>query len=159
MFSRTPAAAIRSGIAAFLFLTLVILGLASEGTVPPTLPQKERVAESQKFVQWKLRVWQQRLNLNDWNIHVHLVRSSVLEPKTLGNVHWDTNKKEATIDVLSPLDYTLPKPEMLDDMEVTIVHELVHLDLSSLPRTDSTRLNEEYAVNQLTRALLDLARR
>lgn len=117
-----------------------------------------RIAEASKFVEGRLRDWQDRMNMKDWNIHVDLVRAEQLEPRTLGNVHWDTDAKKATIDVLSPLDYTLPHNAMLADMEVTIVHELVHIELASLPRSDASRRTEERAVNELAGALLRLAR-
>jgi hypothetical protein len=47
---------------------------------------------------------------------------------------------------------------MLDDMELTIVHELVHLQLASLPRSEASRSTEEHAVNGIADALLDLDR-
>jgi hypothetical protein len=47
---------------------------------------------------------------------------------------------------------------MLQDMEFTVVHELIHLELSSLPRSDASRREEEYAVNRITEALLKLDR-
>jgi hypothetical protein len=121
--------------------------------------QDPRSAEASKFVADRLHDWQERMNLKDWDIHVELVRADHLEPRTLGNVHWDTDVKKATIDVLSPLDYTLPHNAMLADMEVTIVHELVHIELASLPRSDASRRTEERAVNEIAGALLRLARR
>ena len=42
-------------------------------------------------------------------------------------------------------------------MEITVVHELVHLELSSLPRPPSSR-HEELAVNRIADALLKLDR-
>ena len=117
---------------------------------------EEREATAQKYVEHSLRVWQQRLNLNGWSLKVALVHPSAMEPKTLGNIHWDRNTKTATISVLSSYDYTLPLHEMLDDMEFTIVHELVHLHLCSLPKSAASERNEEYAVNQLAHALIDL---
>ena len=117
---------------------------------------REREATAQKYVEHSLRVWQQRLNLSGWTLKVALVHPSAMEPKTLGNIHWDRDAKTATINVLSSYDYTLPTPEMLDDMEFTIVHELVHLNLCSLPKSTATERNEEYAVNQLAHALIDL---
>ena len=59
--------------------------------------------------------------------------------------------------MLSSSDYKLPYREMLNDMEFTVVHELVHLQLASLPRSDASRRVEEHAVNELARALLKLA--
>jgi hypothetical protein len=45
---------------------------------------------------------------------------------------------------------------MLDDMELTVVHELVHLDLASLPRGQASRSSEEHAVNGIAQAMLGL---
>ena len=158
MVSRNFAATIRSGFAALLFFSIPALAVAPAPGISRSYRAKEREATAEKFVSDTLRIWQGRLNLKDWNIQVHLVRPSALEPKTLGNIHWDMNTRDATIGVLSAYDYTLPLPEMLDDMEFTIVHELVHLQLASLPRNDASRGNEEHAVNQISRALLNLAK-
>ncbi len=106
----------------------------------------------------KVQVWQERLNLKDWNITFELVRPDKLEPKTLGNIKWDSDVKTAKIQVLSAYDYQLPYHEMLDDMEFTVVHEMVHLHLASLPRSDASRRVEEHAVNELAAALLRLAK-
>jgi hypothetical protein len=119
---------------------------------------QEREAQAERFVAEKLRLWQQRLNLTKWNIRANLVRTGALKPKTLGGIHWDAGVMEATIDVLSTHDYQLPHQAMLDDMENTVVHELVHLQLSSLPRSEASRSAEEHAVNEITSALLRLAK-
>ena len=113
--------------------------------------------EATNFVAARLAVWQERMDLKDWQIRVEVVRSDRLEPKTLGNIHWDSDLKSATIFVLSPEDYKLPHDAMLNDMELTIVHELVHLELASLPRSDASRRVEEHAVNAISSALLKLA--
>jgi hypothetical protein len=159
MVSRNSAAAIHFGLAAFLLLSLTTSGIASTPGGTPTTATQEREATAQKFVTASLQLWQDRLNLNNWDIRVQLVRPSALEPKTLGNIHWDMNTRRATIGVLSSYDYTLPTPEMLSDMEFTIVHELVHLHLASLPRSEASRRNEEHAVNEIARVLLKLAKR
>jgi len=164
MLRRNLAASALLRIAAHFFISLSTLGLASgAGLTPsadpaePVTPQ-EREAVANKFVQGKLQLWQERMNLSDWHIQVKLVRPRALEPKTLGNIHWDSDTKQATIGVLSSYDYRLPFSEMLDDMEFTVVHELVHLDLAALPRSEASRRVEEHAVNELTRALLKLAK-
>ena len=51
-----------------------------------------------------------------------------------------------------------PAIETLRAMEDTIVHELVHLELALLPKTDASRADEEFAVNHLAEALLALDR-
>ena len=168
MVSKKLVAAIRPGIAALLPLLLAFIAFGSgpvtkpaPASNPPSAPASngdEREAIAQRFVTQTLATWQERLNLKDWSIQVNLVRPSALEPKTLGNIHWDTNVKQATIGVLSAYDYTLPTPQMLDDMEFTIVHELVHLHLASLPKNDASRRTEERTVNELAGALLRLAK-
>jgi len=160
MVSKKLVAAIRPGIAALLLLFAAIIAFGSgPATTPAPVPHAdERQAIAQRFVRQTLDTWQERLNLKDWKIQVDLVRPSALEPKTLGNIHWDTNLKQANIGVLSAYDYTLPTPQMLDDMEFTIVHELVHLHLASLPRNEASRRTEERAVNELAAALLRLAK-
>ena len=77
----------------------------------------------------------------------------------MGNIHWDADKKRASIRVLDPADYKMPMAEILADLEFTVVHELIHLELSSLPRSDASRSDEEHAVNQIARALLALDRK
>jgi hypothetical protein len=89
-------------------------------------------------------------------------RTAELKPKTVGNIHWDREKKIATIHVLDPADYKMPFAEVLRDIEFTVVHELIHLEmvpiLSDLQRTDANRLEEEHAVNHMAEALLKLDR-
>jgi hypothetical protein len=81
----------------------------------------------------------------------------------MGSIHWDTDKKTAVIRVLDPADYSLPFHEMLDDLEFTVVHELIHLEivpvLSRFARSDADRIEEEHAVNYMADALLRLDRR
>lgn len=110
------------------------------------------------FAEERLAVWRERLRLEDWRISVVMARRSHLEPRTRGKIRWDKDKKTAVVWVMDALDYQMPLREMLDDMEFTIVHELVHLELASLPRSEASRRTEEHAVNRLAEALLKLAR-
>ena len=119
----------------------------------------ERITTAENFLTQKLFIWQKRLKLEDWNIGFKLVRLSDLKPKTLGNIHWDSDVRKATMSILCPADYKMAFPDALKDMEYTIVHELVHLQLASLPRNEASRSAEEKAVNTLTEALLNLDRR
>jgi hypothetical protein len=144
-----------------LLLSLTLVSSAQDAS-PPAIRARERTMMAESFTSEKLWVWQKRLNLQDWKITVAVARASELKPKTLGNIHWDTDKKTALIHVLDPSDYTLPCEAMLKDMEFTVVHELIHLELSPvlapLQRTDENRRDEEYAVNHMAQALLDLDR-
>jgi hypothetical protein len=122
----------------------------------------ERTLQAQTFAAERLWLWQKRLNLQDWSISVVVSRASELKPKTLGNVHWDLEKRTAVIRVLDPADYRLAPNLILHDIELTVVHELIHLEmaptLADLHRTDANRVQEEKAVNRMADALLLLDR-
>jgi hypothetical protein len=135
---------------------------AQQAQPSQTLAAHERSALAESFATEKLWMWQRRLNLQDWHITVEVSRASELKPRTLGNIHWDTIKKTARIRVLDPADYRMPLRAMLEDMEFTVVHELIHLELvpilEPLDRNDANRREEEFAVNHMAQALLDLSR-
>jgi hypothetical protein len=151
-------------------VTLLVLVVA--GGVAPShaqsplksgeIPASERKLLVERFASERLWVWQKRLNLQEWNLSVVASRASELKPKTVGNIHWDREKKTAVIRVLDPADYHLPFDEMLRDIEFTVVHELIHLEmvpvLSDLQRTQENRREEEHAVNHMAEALLKLDR-
>ena len=154
-----------SGVSRFLspFVIVVLLSLSgfaeSLSDHSSTQNAHERTVLAESFASERLWVWQQRLNLQDWHIDVVMSRTADLKPKTLGNIHWDADNKTAVIRVLDPADYKLPFKDMLADMEFTVVHELIHLELSSLPRSDASRRDEEHAVNRIADALLKLDRK
>ena len=158
---------LRFSLGHFRFLPLVLLVILAGNTCAETLPSppeapRERTLLAEHYAVERLSVWQKRLNLNDWNISLIVSRATELKPKTLGNIHWDTEKKTAVIRVLDPADYKLPFNEMLQDLEFTVVHELIHLELSPvlspLQRNDANRREEEHAVNHMADALLKLDR-
>lgn len=111
---------------------------------------------AQQYVTEKLAVWQQRLKLTDWRITWAMTRRTDLKPNTVGQIHWDKPSKQASILVMDSCDYKMPFEAMLDDMELTIIHELVHLKLTSLPHSEASRGSEEQAVNGLSEALFAL---
>jgi hypothetical protein len=146
-----------------ILLLLVFIGLgASRAEQAPPVSPRERTVAAESFAAERLWVWQRRLNLEDWKIALVMARTSDLRPKTLGNIHWDLETKAAVLHVLDPADYRLPWSEMLDDMEFTVVHELIHLGfapvVSDLPRSDANRREEEHTVNHMAAALLKLDR-
>jgi hypothetical protein len=142
-----------------LFLAIPFTGSTMAAADLATVAQDHEQTPVISFLTQRLTVWQQRLSLQNWNISIIMSHPSELKPRTLGNIHWDSDKKSAVIRVLDASDYRMTYRAMLDDMEFTIVHELIHLELSSLPRSEASRRDEEHAVNQITEALLKLDRR
>lgn len=124
----------------------------------PEQSLEQRRSKAEKFLDGKLEIWLQQLKLDEWTVTVELLRKSEMKSRTLGGIHWDKDAKTAHIEVLDPADYSLPFDEVLADLEFTLVHELVHLELSSLPRSVKSRDTEEQVVNQLAEALLALDR-
>jgi hypothetical protein len=141
---------------AVLFLTgIVAVCPAAE------LPADARIQNNtESYLRQRVEIWKERLKLQGWSVSVVVSRESDLRPGTLGNIHWDSDKKTAVIRVLGSSDgHDLPAPVALSAMEDTIVHELIHLELASLPKTDTSRSDEEFAVNHLAEALLELDRK
>jgi len=116
----------------------------------------EHPEAAEQFLTERLSVWRQRLNLEDWQISVVMAHRYEMKPGTLGSIRWDKPKKKALLSVLHVSDYHMPGCEMLDDLEFTIVHELLHLGLASRSRGDASRETEERAVNQIAKALIAL---
>jgi hypothetical protein len=140
--------------AAFICLLSAVAVLAAD---PPTPTAEQHPDAAKTFIDQQLSLWQKRLRLDDWHLTASLVPATDLKARTLGNIHWDSSTKIADIKVLRAEDYKMPYPQALRDMEFTVVHELVHLRLSTLPRSEASRGAEEHAVNELTQSLLDLA--
>jgi hypothetical protein len=137
-------------LASCFFVTAALL--AAEANTADVSPR----AQAETLLASRLPVWQQRLGLQGWNVTVQMIPRSELKPGTLGGIRWDKKKKTALMSVLDPAEYTMPLDEILKDLEFTLVHELIHLELASLPRSEASRRTEEQAVNNLARALLGL---
>jgi len=141
-----------------IFITVLLLFVSLGNAAPESrdrfITQKPVVTDEQVH-DW-LHIWQKRLRLEDWKVDVKIVRIWELEQGTLGHIDWSIPHKTATIKVLNPADYELPKDKIPADMELSIVHELVHLHLSVLPLNKSSRNAEEQVVSMIADALVSL---
>jgi hypothetical protein len=136
---------------------LLVLGIGvSWGAFASTPEKASTPVVTQAQVDDWTKNWQKRLDLGEWTITTLVVRVSDLKPDTLGNLKWNSTNKSAVIKVLNPLDYELPGPEIPTDIEYTIVHELIHLQLSVLPHDGATKITEEKVVNRISEALFQL---
>jgi len=138
------------------FVVLLCLGASvSLGAPPATAEAKSKLVSDVQVEGW-VKSWQKRLHLDDWRIEARIVRSTELKPDTLGNLKWNSLLQTASIKVLNPFDYDLPLSDIAEDIEYTIVHELVHLQLSVLPRDLNKKDIEEVVVNKISDALMSL---
>ncbi len=100
----------------------------------------------------QMHLWQRRLGLEDWNLSVRVVRQSEIDPNAWGAAEWDPEAKTGMISVLDPRDYNLRGGDLKLDQECTIVHELVHIQVSPLDARDES-VREE-VVNKIMTALM-----
>ena len=101
----------------------------------------------------QMKLWQKRLGLEEWNLSLRVVRQAELDKDSWGTAEWDPIVKTGTISVLDPRDYNLHGGELKLDMECTIVHELVHIQVSPLDARDA-HIREE-VVNKIMVALMN----
>lgn len=140
-----------------LFVLLLCLGASVGLGAPATVVDgKSKASASDAQVASWVRTWQHRLRLDDWKIETRIVRATDLKPDTLGNLKWNSISRTAVIKVLNPLDYDIPAADIPEDIEYTVVHELVHLQLSVLPRDLNRKDIEETVVNKICDALMTL---
>ena len=137
-------------------LVVLLLFGASVSVVASSVAETKSKLVTEIQVDSWLKAWQKRLHLDDWRIEARIVRSTDLKPETLGNLKWNVVNHTATIKVLNPVDYELAATEIPEDIEYTIVHELVHLQLSVLPRDLNKKDVEESVVNKISDALMGL---
>src|SRR5579864_4321917 len=130
-----------------LLFVVLLCGICGIGV------QAVQIAPLQIHLQKQLRAWQKRLSMDDWSINVQVVRKGALDKDTWGNAEWDSDHKTGTINVLDPLDYNLKGTELKRDMECTIVHELVHIQVSPLDSGNPEA--HEVLVNRIMMALLN----
>ena len=103
-----------------------------------------------------IRVWQKRLALEEWKIDAKVVRIWELPQNAVANIHWSIPNRKATVKVLNSVDSTLKKSEIVDDTELSVVHELIHLSMAKLPLDPNHTDQEEEAVKRISTALLAL---
>ena len=136
---------------------LLVLGIGVSLCANVSTPDRPAVpAVTQAQVDDWTRMWQKRLDLGEWGITTQIVRITDLKPDTLGNLKWNSGTRNAVIKVLNPADYNLPASDIATDIEYTILHELIHLQLSVLPHDAATKIVEERVVNRLGEALFQL---
>ena len=125
-----------------VFFALLLMTVAAPA-ISPTESRLER----------QVRFWQHRLGLDEWTISLRVVRQLELSRDSWGSSEWDDERKTAIVSVLDPRDYNLRGGELRLDMECTIVHELVHLQVAPLAARDAG--TREDVVNKIMGALMN----
>ena len=105
-----------------------------------------------------LRKWQTILRLQDWDIVLKVIRFYEVHNEALAACRHSITKLSAEITVRVPHD--LPSTERWpgdNDVELSIVHELLHVKLAPLSIPDRLEVEQEQIVESLARTLVRLA--
>ena len=100
--------------------------------------------------------WQRRLGLADWRVSIRYVRGWEISGAE-GRCSPEPSRRLALIAVLDPIDYN-PANEWPQDVEVTVVHELLHCYHHAGERGSREDLLLEQGVEATARALVALRR-
>lgn len=104
--------------------------------------------------------WQRVLRLQDWEIEVNVARAYHMRLDGLAECHWQIKKRMAVINLQDPIDFD---PGWLGDrdMELSLVHELLHLHLAPWSPQEGTEddVFEEQAIHAMSKAFVELERR
>ncbi len=118
--------------------------------------QLTSVVLTEKQLHQCLAKWQKILRLQDWDIRLHLARHSEMHNgQASGEISVFDLKKIATIHILHMEDFNLIGAAETQDMEYTLVHELMHIYLHPMK---CRQVDEEQAVHRLATALVALSR-
>lgn len=105
--------------------------------------------------------WQKILRLQDWIVSTSIERGRDFNlEKSQGECSWNIQTKLAKIRVLDPSDY--PPGSMIEqDMEQTLVHELLHLHYAPFDNFNYDSLENtalEQSIDSIAMALVNLKR-
>jgi hypothetical protein len=122
-----------------------------------------KVVSQRKLTSWR-REWQKRLHLLDWKIECSFADLEFLKEITdiacpIGACEHFAETKAARIWVLQPSEWQKEPDEREQDIEDTVVHELLHCQFAPFKyESDIERLYIEQTIEALTAALLELKR-
>lgn len=108
-----------------------------------------------------LAEWQKRLRLRDWTVRIKRVRVHEISiPGTDGTCTWGLETKRAIVEILDPIDYPPSRFGYDQDVEKTIVHELLHLHFAPFATQDGGPFDvaQEQAIDLIAGALVDAKR-
>ncbi|MEK4879381.1 hypothetical protein [Paenibacillus sp. FSL R5-0908] len=123
----------------------------------------KEVLLTQEQAEERLRYWQHKLNLQDWDIVVEVCRMKDIDGDA--KVFYQETMKNAKIWLGNTIDYSPTIPQPLD-MEQGLVHELGHILLAGITRETGKNdgnydqyVKMENAVEAFAWALISLDRR
>ena len=107
-----------------------------------------------------LRYWQERLKIQYWDIRIGIYRArDFVKQNCRAEVSYTVSNATAILRIMDPIDYD--RDLWPQDMEVSLVHELLHLRFCEADVTKADSLEElmlERAIEHTAEALVHLKR-
>ena len=105
--------------------------------------------------------WQKVLCLQDWQVEVSVVREKQMSVEGLAECHWQIKKRWAVVNLRDYVDFD---PDWFGsrDMELSLVHELLHMHAAAFDDYEVDTPKEvalEQAIHAISTALVELERR
>jgi hypothetical protein len=126
------------------------------------VPDFQEIHLTQEQAEALLSEWQEILRLQDWDVIVRIVRGNGLNlPEDIqGTCKYILKRHQAVIKLLNPVDWDpdIPWPQ---DMETTLVHELLHLHFGPFDKfeeDDARDVASEQAIHAISSALTRVKR-
>lgn len=117
-------------------------------------------APTQDELESLLSEWQRRLRLQDWTVKIQLRRRHDMSmDDSAGVCRWQLAKKLACVEIMDPHDYDPGSFGWAQDVERTLVHELLHLHFAPFATHDQpVDTAQEQAIDLIAGALVDAKR-
>ena len=113
---------------------------------------------NQEQLEVLLDEWIKRLRLQDWDISVGIYRTTDFYNEGVGENTYNISSAKSTIRIIDPCDY--PKnTKFPQDMETSLVHELLHLKFAHFEPNDNTSLQHtmwERTIQTMARTLVEM---
>lgn len=120
---------------------------------------------SDSTLQEVMEYWQEKLRLTNWDITIRFARYYEMEEHVYGTNEFDTASMLSQIVIRHPLDHNVADPfgkRHKEDIEFTIIHELLHLTTAEWAALRDSGVADGFAIelciNNLTRTLVSLHR-
>jgi hypothetical protein len=118
----------------------------------------QEVILTEEELRTKCAEWQKVLRLQDWIVVTKIKRGRDMSiPDVCGSCNWELTQRLAAINILDPIDYP-PDAIAPNDMELTLVHELLHLHFAAV-EPEGASVAGEQAIESISWGLVNLARR
>ena len=105
----------------------------------------------------RVELWKRRLGLTGWRINVDFAHQMNLDENTQGQIKIYAYSRTASILLPSPETYS-NDVYPLQDMEDTIIHELIHIVFDAIDakeKSNTEHLMYERGIRAMSQALLD----